>query len=67
MLATPESLAFDSHFTLRISRVGTDAADTVAYPWYCSCVKLVYQADVADSDRSGDYRYGFSPDKTTTT
>lgn len=55
----PEDFGYDSHFTFRLSLLGTDVLTTqTTYDWYISGVRLLYFADVGDSDNNNDYRYG---------
>lgn len=61
-LATPWDCDAGSHFIFALSRLGTDGSDTLAQTFWITSVQLIYQADVADSEQNGVYRYQRSAD-----
>lgn len=64
---TPRSVtATDDTCILRLSRLGGDAADTYASDFMVISVRLLFEANVADSDKP-DYRYTPSDDVATVT
>lgn len=66
-LATPKPVTtIDDTVIIRLSRLGGDAADTYAADFMVISVRLLFDANVADSDNP-DYRYGASDDVATTT
>jgi hypothetical protein len=60
--ATPVAFAANKHAIVRFSRLGGDALDTYVDDWALLNLKLIFQADVANSDLSGNYRYMPSAD-----
>ena len=62
-LGTPWAVYSGSHFLFRLSRLGTNVSDTLAQDFHVTSVALIYQADVADSDQNGVYRFQRSADE----
>jgi hypothetical protein len=62
-LATPWVVDFGSHFLFRLKRyAGTSAADTLAQDFHVTSVQIIYEADIADSELNGTYRYQIPAD-----
>ena len=56
-LATPWACDVGAHFLFTLTRLGTNGSDTLAQTFWVTSVQLIYQADVADSEQNGVYRY----------